>query len=136
MCMATAVEDNAFESDAPVTEAIEGLETIANILCFDLGMLAAVCFSGPRTRRHSLSECSHCSMHAGGTLYDSVESVTDLTKNLEFALDTARRVPFPQISKPARILYNALSQPVSAAEDSGTGAAAVTQKPFQRGASA
>jgi hypothetical protein len=37
--MAPAAESNAFESDSPITGTIESLETIADILCFNPGML-------------------------------------------------------------------------------------------------
>lgn len=80
-----AVTDNSFESEAPITDAIEGLEAIAALLCFN----------------------------PGGTMYETVESVPKLTEGLSKALDTAKRVPFPQISKPARLLDKALSQPLA-----------------------
>jgi hypothetical protein len=55
---------------------------------------------------------------AGGTLYDSIDAVPKLTDGLKRALNTAKRIPFVQISRPAKILDKALAKPVRSAEAS------------------
>ena len=45
-------------------------------------------------------------------MYDSIDAVPKLTDGLKRALDTAKRIPFVQISRPAKILDKALAKPV------------------------
>ena len=56
--MAPAAESNAFESDAPITGTIEGLESIADILCFNPGMLKLQLLR--KSAAASITACSKC----------------------------------------------------------------------------